>query len=115
MQTRAAFLSDPTRIVFHYTPLHSSWLNQIEIWFSILVRKLLRRASFSSKADLKTRILDFIDYFNHTMAKPLSGLTRASYWLCSTSISPCCTRAELTKLSMLVGEPIRSNSAPPSM
>lgn len=71
MQTRAEFLSDTShRIQFVYTPKHTSWLNQIEMWFSILVRRLLKRGSFTSTEDLKTRILAFIDYFNKTMAKP---------------------------------------------
>ncbi|MEM6447240.1 MAG: IS630 family transposase, partial [Cyanobacteria bacterium P01_D01_bin.123] len=51
-------------------PKHCSWLNQIELWFSILVRKLLKRASFTSTEQLRCRILEFIDYFNQTMAKP---------------------------------------------
>jgi hypothetical protein len=71
MNTRATFLADPThRIRFVYIPKHTSWLNQIECWFSILVRRLLKRASFSSLQNLRDRILAFIDYFNRTMAKP---------------------------------------------
>jgi transposase len=71
MKTRQEFLQNSDhRIRFVYTPKHTSWLNQIEIWFSILVRRLLKRASFTSREDLLQRILDFIAYFNRTLAKP---------------------------------------------
>ncbi len=72
MESRAAFLHDPThQVVLYYTPKHASWMNQVEIWLSILVRKLLKRGNFRSLDDLRDRILAFIAYYNRTMAKPI--------------------------------------------
>jgi len=73
METRKAFLADRGhRIRFVYLPKHSSWLNQIEIVFGIVARRVMRRASFPSIDALKDRLLRFIDYFNRTFAKPFN-------------------------------------------
>jgi transposase len=69
--TRRKFLADKThRIRFVYVPKHTSWLNQIEIWFSILVRRVIKRGNFTSVKDLRDKILAFIAYFNEVLAKP---------------------------------------------
>lgn len=69
--SRAAFLQcREHRIRFVYTPKHCSWLNQVEIWFGILSRRLLKRGSFASTEALNQRILAFIEFFNQTLAKP---------------------------------------------
>ncbi len=71
MATRQVFLSDRShRIRFVYLPKHTSWLNQIEIVFGIVGRRVVRRGNFTSLAALKERLLQFIDYFNRTFAKP---------------------------------------------
>lgn len=69
--SRSAYLSDAShKVVFHDTPVHVSWLNQIEIWLSILVRKVLKRTSFTSVEDLEEKVLAFLEYDNRTMARP---------------------------------------------
>ena len=91
---------------------HTSWLNQVEIWFRVLVRKLLKRASFSSAEDLRQRILNFIDYFDETMAKPFiwtytgrplivytaGGFTpRCTSWFSDTVVMSWCELARSEK------------------
>jgi transposase len=69
--SRQAFLSESShRIRFVYLPKHSSWLNQIEVVFGVIMRKVIRRGSFTSVADLRTKLLNFIAYFNRVFAKP---------------------------------------------
>jgi transposase len=63
------WLGSNERVHFHFTPTHASWMNQIEIWFSILGRKLLKRGIFASKEDLVQQVMAFIERHNQT-AKP---------------------------------------------
>jgi hypothetical protein len=73
MATRNEFLADINhRIRFVYLPKHSSWLNQIEIVFGIIHRKLLRGGNFTSVKDLESQLRHFMDYYNKTMAHPFA-------------------------------------------
>jgi hypothetical protein len=69
--TRTCYLQNAAhKITFIYTPKHCSWLNQIEIFFGILHKKVIKRGNFTSKEDLKDKVEKFITYFNETIAKP---------------------------------------------
>ena len=68
---RRAFLSDPSHThVFHFTPKHGSWLNQVELWFSVLARRFLKRGDFSAAQDFETRLADYLDVYNTHHAHP---------------------------------------------
>ena len=85
MATRREFLSAPQRrIRFIYLPKHTSWLNQIECWFSILVRRLLKRGNFTSTMDLQKQIEAFIDYFNRRLAQPFNWKFKGFEKACNT-------------------------------
>jgi len=71
METRMEFLEiKEHKVSFIYTPKHCSWLNQIENWFGLLERKVIKRGSFFSTDDLKSKITSFIGYYNSYCAKP---------------------------------------------
>jgi transposase len=64
-----AWLDDHPRFVAHYTPVHASWLNQVELFFSILTRRLLKRGEFGSRDELISRVTAFITDYSST-ARP---------------------------------------------
>ena len=71
--TRKQFLSDPSRrLRVIYSPRHTFWLNQIELWFGVLKRKVTRFGNFDSVSDLRGKILRFIAYYNQALARPYS-------------------------------------------
>lgn len=67
------------RFHFVHTPLHASWVNQIEVWFSILARRVLKHASFRSAEELTARVLDFVDYWNQAEAHPFRWTFRGRW------------------------------------
>jgi len=89
------------RFEFVYTPKHASWLNQIEIWFSILVRRLIKHGSFSSQSELRERILAFIKHYSHHEAKPFKWTFRGNFGEHRPPIATCRTKKRCPKATPL--------------
>ena len=69
-EVQAVFRRYGERIQVHWTPLHASWLNQIEIFFSILVRRVLKRGHFTGQWDLADQVIRFVEWYRDHEAKP---------------------------------------------
>ena len=63
-QAVQAFLARHPKVRLPFTPTYSSWLNQIELWFSKIERDLIGRGLFTSKADLKRKLMRYIRTYN---------------------------------------------------
>ena len=67
------------RFHFVYTPLHASWINQVEIWFSILQRRVIRYGDFATREELQARVEGFIKHWNRREAHPFRWKFRGSF------------------------------------
>lgn len=66
------WVSGRRRLTLHFTPTYASWLNQVEIWFRIFSRDVMRGGTWPSKDDLVRQIMTYIDQYNKTRAKPFT-------------------------------------------
>jgi transposase len=104
------WLREHPRFTVTYTPCHASWLNMIEIFFSILTRRMLRRGDFASREDLIEKITTFIKTYNRT-AKPFrwtydAKLLRAAYT--PERLTRCCTSEASPRTAEVDGALARS-------